>query len=114
MTKALAALVAVLALTVAGLVAYMATDGGHEAEANSPINCSLATDSSTSPPTLTVTCTGTISVDTPIGEQTLSFSLIVTADDNPPSGPSFGDDITSCTLDVNGNGPQSINFGPCP
>lgn len=105
---------AALALSLAAFGAY--TTFGHKghAEAARLIQCSAV---SPNPPEATITCVGKIIVITPFGRQAIDFTLVVTAIDNPPQGPSFGDEITSCILTtpiLNGGAPTPIHIGPCP
>jgi hypothetical protein len=113
MTRILLATTLTLGLAVAALVGYIAWDDAGEAQANSPIDCEVVTDTTTEPPTITATCVGEITVETPLGDQVFTFELVVKAIDNEPDGPSFGDVIISCTLDT-GTGPEPISIGPCP
>lgn len=114
MQKLLVAAVAVLLMAVAGLGSYIAFGQGGTAGAQSPIDCTLDLDDSTTPATGTVTCSGTITVDTPIGEKTLEFNLVVSFVDLPPEGPSFGDDVVSCSLEIDGTPVDLSGVGPCP
>jgi hypothetical protein len=107
MTRILAVLVAALTLTVAGLSAQILMDDGGSAEAQPTIECNVVSEDDVQ----TITCTGTITIPGPIGGE-LTFTLVVTTTDNPPSGPSFNDEIISCTLDI-GAGPEPIDIGPC-
>ncbi len=114
MRKLLLTTTAALALAAAVFAAWNYTGSGHRAEAaTKPINCTVTLDPSTTPPTETVTCVGHIVIITPFGTKTIDFTLIVDAIDNPPLGPSFGDQITSCSIDL-GTGPKPIHIGPCP
>jgi len=105
---------AAIALAAIGFGAY--TTFGHKghAEANRLISCTVAKDETATPPTEEITCNGKIIVITPFGHRQIDFVLVVDAIDHPPSGPSFGDEITSCTLAVGGNPAQPIHVGPCP
>jgi hypothetical protein len=100
---------------VLSLVAFGTyTTVGHKghAEAARLIHCSA---SEPVPPDATITCVGKIIVITPFGHTEISFTLIVTAIDNPPQGPSFGDVITGCTIDFGRPAdPTPIHVGPCP
>jgi hypothetical protein len=109
--KALLITAAALALSVAAFGTY--TTFGHKghAEAARLINCTV--DSSAAP-NVQITCTGQIKIVTPLGTKTLDFTLVVDAVDNPPQGPSFGDELIGCTLGVNAAPPQPIHVGPCP
>ena len=102
---------AALALSIAAFGSYTVLGHKGHAEAARLINCTV--DSSAAPH-ITVTCTGTIHIVTPFATKDLSFTLVVDATDNPPQGPSFGDQITGCTLAVNGGTPRVIHIGPCP
>lgn len=101
---------AALALSLAAFGAYTAIGHKGHAEAERLIHCSA---SEPNPPDATITCVGKIIIITPFGHKVIDFTLVVTAIDNPPQGPSFGDVITGCTIDF-GNGPQPIHIGPCP
>ena len=106
--------IAVLAMTAAGTAAYMAVEGRSEAEAHTPVHCNISYNSVT-PPIGTATCNGLVHVQFPGGGSThIPFELVVTFKDNPPAGPSFGDEILSCTVAINGNPPQEVHRGPCP
>jgi hypothetical protein len=100
-----------LALSLAAFGSYSVLGHKGHAEAARLINCTV--DSSAAPH-ITVTCTGTIHIVTPFATVDRSFSLVVDAIDNPPTGPSFGDQIIGCTLGVNGAVPTPIHVGPCP
>ena len=105
---------AALALSIVAFGAY--TTFGHkgDAEAARLIHCSAV---SPSPPEATITCVGKIIVLIPFPPYriTKDFTLVVQAIDNPPQGPSFGDVITSCTIDLGRPGdPAPIHIGPCP
>ncbi len=103
-----------LALSVFAVWIY---DGGgsHRADAaTKPINCSYVLDPSTSPPTETVTCVGDIFIITPFGTKEIKFTLVIDANDNGTPGPSFGDQVTACTIAFNGGSPYPIHVGPCP
>lgn len=102
---------AALALSAAAFGSY--TMLGHKGHAEAAPLISCAVDSSQAPH-ITVTCTGTITITTPFATKTLTFTLVVDATDSPPKGPSFGDQITGCTLAVNGGAPRVIHIGPCP
>jgi hypothetical protein len=102
---------AALALSAAAFGSY--TMVGHKGHAEAAPLISCAVDSS-APPQITVTCTGTIHIVTPFATKDLNFSLVVTATDSLPAGPSFGDVIIGCTLGVNGGAPQTVHVGPCP
>lgn len=106
--------IATVVLGLAGFGTYSIFDDGGNAEANSPIECSKASDDTTDPPTLTITCSGSFDYQTPAGPQTLTFDIVVVATDNPPAGPSFGDTIQSCALALGGGPPAPISNGPCP
>jgi hypothetical protein len=117
MTKFLVAVVAALALTVAGMATYLIVDGGGSAEAHAPIDCNVTVDTSQDPDAGLAVCNGVIHVQTPFQTVHISFDLTVTFNDNDSSGgPSRGDEVTGCHLEV---GPP-VNFsgdvhrGPCP
>lgn len=102
---------AALALSVAAFGAYTAFgDKGH-AEAARLINCTVDRSAA---PQVQITCTGKIIIVTPFGTKVLDFTLVVDATDNPPEGPSFGDEIAACTLAINGGDPRPVHIGPCP
>ncbi len=102
-----------LLLAAIGVGTYsIVTDGGDKAGAANSISCSLSGDpDGIGPATRAVTCTGTIYV--PRVGHTINFTIEVWFADNPPPGPSFGDQVTNCTLDT-GSGPKTIHYGPCP
>jgi hypothetical protein len=104
---------ATFALSLAAFGAYSALGHQGHAEAARLIHC---TATEPTPPDATITCVGKIIVITPFGHKTIDFTLVVTAIDNPPQGPSFGDEITGCTIDFDGDqsGPLPIHIGPCP
>ncbi len=102
---------AALVLSVAGFGAYSTFGHKGHADAARLINCSV---DSTAAPNITVTCTGHIIIITPFATKTVEFTLVVNAIDNTPPGPSFGDQITGCTLAANGGSPRTIHVGPCP
>lgn len=107
---------AALALSLAVFAAWSFGSGGSQDAEAAPtpppwMDCSI---SFTPPDQETVTCTGTILVITPFGHKTINFVLVVTATDNPPVGPSWGDQINGCTININNNGPRVIHVGPCP
>lgn len=79
------------------------------AQAATAIRCSTTL----TPPTQTITCVGQILIITPLGRQFINFTLVITAYDSPPQGPSFGDVLTSCAVDI-GSGMQPLYTGPCP
>ena len=102
---------AALALSVAAFGAYTAFGHKGHAEAARLINCTVDRSAA---PQVQITCTGKIIIVTPWATKTLDFTLVVDAIDNPPQGPSFGDEIIGCTLGVNNSAPQPVHFGPCP
>ena len=105
---------AALALSIAAFGTYTVLGHKGHAEANRLINCTATEDTST-PPNATITCTGKIIIITPFGRKTIDFVLVVNAVDNPPHGPSFGDVITGCTIDLGRpTDPTPIHIGPCP
>ena len=114
MARLFRVLVAGLTLTIVGFTAFVMLDGNGTAKADSPIECSSVTDENTDPDTVTLTCGGSFSYSTPVGAQTFSFQVVIVFADNPPAGPSFGDEILSCALSVNGGPPDPIHLGPCP
>ena len=103
---------AALALSLVAFGAYTTFGQRGHTEAARLINC---TASEPIPPDATITCVGKIIIITPFGHKTIDFTLVVQAIDNPPQGPSFGDVITSCTIDLGRPGdPAPIHIGPCP
>lgn len=102
---------AALVLAVVAFGTYNTFGHKGHAEAARLINCTV--DSSATP-NVTITCTGKIVVVTPFATKTFDFVLVVDAIDNPPQGPSFGDQVIGCTLGVNGTTPTPIHVGPCP
>ncbi len=103
---------AALALSAVAFGTY--TTFGHKghAEAAPLIDCTV--DNSAAP-SIQITCTGKIVIVTPWRTKTIDFVLVVDAIDNLPPGPSFGDQITGCTIDFDRpTDPTPIHIGPCP
>lgn len=105
----------VLVCSLAALGAYATFAHKGHVEAARLSNC-IVKSSTKSPttPRMTITCTGQMVVATPFGKRTEPFTLVVDAIDNPPAGPSFGDQIIGCTLSVDNTVPRAIHAGPCP
>jgi hypothetical protein len=96
------------AMMAAAILSVFAADAPR-AHAATAIRCSAAFAAQTE----TITCTGQIIIVTPFGRKFINFTLVITAYDSPPQGPSFGDVLTSCMIDT-GSGFNPIYSGPCP
>lgn len=128
MNRILASVVVALAIAVAALSAYMVAGGEGKAEADFPIDCTVNVDTSTDPPTGTITCAGGISIPAEPGgildlldgvedgQYTFTFDFAINFQDLPPAGPSFEDVIGACSIDIAGDvgGWMSLDYGPCP
>jgi hypothetical protein len=101
----------VLALLLAVLAARSLSGGVGNVHARPLINCTaLYAPASTEQ----VTCDGHIVTITPFRTNAIDFRLVIDAIDNAAQGPSEADQITACTISINGGPAKPTHVDPCP